>query len=81
MTILQVLAHAPATRYELSFLVGMTPDEVADAIWDQLVPSRLAEVDEHNIWSITDLGRETLRLIAAFEAGQRRDAACQGVRS
>ena len=79
LTVLQALAHQPLTRYQLSFLVGITPDAVADALWDQLAPSGQAEVDEHNVWSITDVGRETLRLIEAFEGGRRRDGMCQGV--
>jgi hypothetical protein len=80
VTILQALAHQPLTRYELSFLVGITPDEVSDAIFDQLAPDRLVEMDEgSDLWSITEDGRKTIELTEECNRLRRRDAECQGV--
>jgi hypothetical protein len=85
-SILLCLAHAPMDLVELAILTGRTVDQVSRELWSPLhdkglVASPSSSVDEANVWSITDAGRETLRLIAAFESGRRRDAACQGVRS
>lgn len=76
MTILEAIAHQPLTRHELAFLVRMSPDEVADAIWDGLVQSRLAEVDINNRWSATAEGRLLLEAKAAVRRDEAR--ACVG---
>lgn len=59
-SILELLAHQPMTRYELSFLVRRPVNDVSDAIWDRLIPDRLVEVDDANVWSITPMGRQRL---------------------
>jgi hypothetical protein len=66
--------------YELSFLTGLTVDQIHEETGDSLLPSRLVilEIPSQTL-HITKDGRETLRLIEAFEAGRRADAACQGV--
>lgn len=82
-SILQLLAHGPATRQELAALTSRHVDDVSDAIWDQLVPQRLVEVNDSNVWCITAKGLETLGLaIEAVRMQEQRakDAACEGVR-
>ena len=79
LTTLQALAHAPMTLVELAILTGRTVDQTADDLWDNLALAGQADFDlDANAWSITEAGRETLRLVEAFESGRRRDAACVG---
>ena len=54
MTVLQALAHAPLTPYELRFLTGLDDEMLAEAnalMW----PARLIE-GHREAWRITDLG-------------------------
>ena len=78
LTTLQALAHAPMGLVELAILTGRTEAQVfGELVGLRSLPIALAEVAT-GTWSITELGRITVREIEAYESGQRRDAACVG---